>query len=75
MMLRATAFFSLVWPRVDAAQPRMILLTQYVPIEKRHMAKYLVGTFSVVKANMNPAIATNLERVICTVRSLKYPEE
>ena len=32
------------------------------------MAKYLVEIFRVAQANMKPAIATNLESVICIVR-------
>jgi hypothetical protein len=38
-MAKLVAFFSLVWPQVAPTQPRMMLLTAYVPIEKTTMAK------------------------------------
>ena len=74
-MLRATAFFSGACDSVDDTQPRMMLLTQYVPIEKRHIATYRVGTFNVTVARTNPTIATALEMVMCHVLSLNRPDE
>ena len=35
---REHAFFSLVWEHVAETQPRMMLLTAYVPMEKTIMA-------------------------------------
>ena len=36
---RLHAFFSFVWPHVEPTQPKIILLTAYVPIAKTTIAK------------------------------------
>lgn len=37
------AFFSFVWEQVAETQPRMMLLTAYVPMEKTHIATIVLS--------------------------------
>ena len=70
---KALAFFSFVCPQVLLTQPRMILLTAYVPTAKTHMEKYLAPVLSVAQPSTKPKMATALAAVMCQVRSLKRP--
>ena len=68
------AFFSFVCPHVLDTQPRIILLTAYVPMAKTTMAKYLTPVFRVAQASTKPVIAIIFATVMCHVRSLNLPE-
>ena len=71
----AAAFFSFVCPHTDAHQPRIRELTPQVPIVKTTTATYQPARFKVAKAATKPTVATDLEMVVCQVRSLKCPDD
>lgn len=68
------AFFSFVCPHVLLTQPRMMLLTAYVPMENMTMAKYLAPVLRVAQPRTKPKTATALAAVMCQVRSLYLPD-
>jgi hypothetical protein len=74
-MESATALFSFVCPHVDPTQPRIILLTAYVPTANTIMLKYRAPMFKVAQPSTKPMMATIFATVMCHVRSLHFPED
>jgi hypothetical protein len=64
-MASEEAFFSFVCPQVAVTQPRIMLLTAYVPMAKTHIAKYRAPVLSVAAPSTKPKMATAFEAVIC----------